>query len=167
MFIKALWSKYQVYFLIAIVLASFTAGWTVHKWKEGYLAAQQLEEGIELSTEGNQISDRIIEQRDAAEVEERVVYRTIEKRINDEATDRVCFSPNALSLWNDAIAGADSHRPEPEAQAAGDGAPGASEKDILRNAAENFERCNRNSRDHNALIDKVESLEGKMCYCSD
>jgi hypothetical protein len=166
MFIKALWSKYQVYFLIAIVVASFTAGWTVHMWKEGYFDNEQLKDDIKVSEKENKTSDRIIGQRDQVEIKERVVYRTIFKRIENETSDNVCFSPNSLSLWNSAIAGADSHRPKPEETPPADGAAGASEKDILRNAAENFERCNANFRDHNALIDKVESLEGKMCYCS-
>jgi hypothetical protein len=163
---KALWVKYQAWFMIAAVLASFAAGWTVHKWKTGYEDGKAVEKGIDISVTENKESDRIVGQRDEAEVKERIVYRTIKKRIENETSDNVCFSPNSLSLWNEAIAGADSHRTKPEASAATDGAAGASERDILRNAATNFEICNANSRDHNALIDKVESLEGKMCYCS-
>ena len=72
----------------------------------------------------------------------------------------MCFSPESLSLWNRAIAGADSNRAEPTREAAA--IDTATSKQILSNASDNFETCNSNSVKHNALIDKIDTLKGKM-----
>jgi len=153
--------------IAGIFLIGVASGGRVHSWMVDADEKDSIEQGLQTTTELHKDSAKIIKQRDAKEDEVRVVYRTIYQRINDAPSDRVCFTPDSLKLWNDAIAGADSHRPKP-AEAAEPADPiGASEKDILRNGAENFEKCRINSLFHNALIDKVESLDGKMCVCKE
>ena len=78
----------------------------------------------------------------------------------------MCFADaESLSLWNRAIAGADTIRAEPAREATENADVIATVEQVLTNAAENFETCNSNAIKHNALIDKVDSLQGKMCVC--
>jgi hypothetical protein len=100
--------------------------------------------------------------------ETKIIYRTIKERIHDEDDDRICFADNAaLQLWNDAIAGKDTHRSVTAGEAAETHALVATVEEVLSNAAENFETCNTNAIKHNALIDRAEALEGKMCVCTE
>jgi hypothetical protein len=160
------WQTKLIIFLAALAI-SFTAGWRVHSWKTDAAAVGAVETVIQANTKLNKESGAIVEKMQAEEQQVRIVYRTIHERIDNAPSDRVCFSPESLSMWNDAIAGADSHRQKPAGAAGGTGAAEASEKDILRNGTTNFEKCKRNNILHNALIDKVESLEGKMCVCQE
>jgi len=109
----------------------------------------------------------IVSRRDADSVKERIVYRTIKEKVNALPSDNVCFTADSLHLWNQAIIGAgkDSDRPKSDDKA-GD-TDTATVKQVLINGAENFETCKQNSIKHNALIDKVESLTGKMCVCGE
>lgn len=161
------WQTKLIVFVAALAI-SFTAGWRVHEKFEQANTVPVIKQAIKTNTKLQKKSDQIVEKKLAKEQEVRIVYRTIHERIDNAPSDRVCFSPESLSMWNDAIsAGADTHRPKPQGKAGGDAAAGASEKDILRNATTNFEICNRNSIRHNALIDQVEALEGKMCVCQE
>lgn len=72
----------------------------------------------------------------------KVIYRQIERKV-DEATDnRVCFTPESLSLWNDAISGSNSMPKAPTRTSEIPGAAGATDRQLLRNAIKNFETCN-------------------------
>lgn len=150
--------------VMALMITSFVAGWQVHSWKVDARTNAQAGKDIKQSIQAHNTSKDIITKRDAAEVKERIVYRTIREKVNALPTDNICFSPESLQLWNSAIQGADSNRPESSKETTAVDSV-ATEKDILTNAAENFETCRVNSINHNALIDKVESLNGKMCYC--
>lgn len=149
---------------LGALIASFIAGWQVHSWRVGAQSNAQTKKSIVQSIDEHKKSTEIINKRDNAEVKERIVYRTIREKINAIPSDNVCFSPESLQLWNSAIQGANSNRPE-SSQETPRADTTATAKDILTNAADNFETCRVNSINHNALIDKVESLQGKMCYC--
>lgn len=98
----------------------------------------------------------------------KIIYRTIKERIRDENDNRICFADNtALQLWNDAIAGSDPDRPIAAGAARENEAIVATVEEVLANAVDNFETCSNNAIKHNALIDRVEALEGKMCVCSE
>jgi hypothetical protein len=153
--------------VLGVFLIGVASGWRVHSWRVDAQAASQMKQDLDVQGELHDDSARIVKARDEAEVKERVVYRTIYRSIPNETDNRVCFTPDALSLWNDAIAGADTHRREPAGTTGENGPVGATDRDLLYNATENFERCNRNSRNHSALIDKVQSLKGKMCVCGE
>ena len=150
--------------IAGIAIASFTGGWKVHGWrtdaKQGHSIAKQVKTGQALTN----ASEPIIITKIEKEKEIKYVYRDIKEKIHAINDDRVCFSPESLSLWNRAIAGADSNRAEPVREATA--IDTVTSKQILSNASDNFETCNSNSVKHNALIDKIDTLKGKMCVCA-
>lgn len=146
----------------------FSCGWQVHSWKVGSAEGRSFKQGLKVAQDLNVKADKIVESKIQQEQAIRVVYRTIRERVRDVQDDRVCFTSESLSLWNDAIAGADTHRSEPagETREANSVAEGqASAKDILENAATNYQVCNSNLIKHNALIDTIESIKSKICLC--
>lgn len=153
--------------LIFLVLG-FGAGWQAHGWRFDAAEGQSIKHGLKVAQELNVKADEVVEAKIEQEQAVRIVYRTIKEKINDVQDDRVCFTSESLSLWNAAVSGADTHRPEPAGEAR-EASPAADEqattKEVLGNAATNFEICNSNSIKHNALIDAVESYKGKMCVC--
>ena len=151
--------------LIAVIaIASFTGGWKVHGWrsdaKQGHSITKQIKTGQGLAND----SKTIIQTRIVKETEIKYVYRDIRNENNALDDNRICFSPESLSLWNRNIAGSDSNRAELARKTTSTDT--ASAKEVINNAADNFETCNSNSVKHNALIDKIETLDGKMCVCA-
>ncbi len=159
-------TKAKAGFIFALVLAAFIAGWVVHGWKTDAGAARSINRDLKTSQTLNTASEKIIESKQAKEQEIKIVYRDIHHKIREQADDRICFTHESLQLWNDSISGADNHRAEPAGSATENAAIVATVEDVLTNAAENFEVCNSNSVKHNALIDKLQTLKGKMCVCS-
>lgn len=152
----------------ALCIASFLAGWRVHGWKTE--AGQGRSIAKQEITRQNAIVDvgKIVQAQQKQEVETKIVYRTIRERINEKDDKRICFADaDALSVWNDAIAGADQHRREPAAETTENAAVIATVEQVLTNAADNFQICNENAIKHNALIDAVVVYKGKMCVCAE
>lgn len=160
--------------IAALCIASFATGWQVHGWKTDAGLAHTLTKAEKTRQNIDSAQGKIVKDAQKAESETKIVYRTIREQIHEKNDNRVCFADaDSLSLWNRAIAGADTHRPEPAAATDQAGAtdPGnaatiATVEQVLTNAAENFQICNENAIRHNALIDAVETLQGKMCVCS-
>jgi len=161
---------------ITIAWVSSIAGTYIYAHGDGvdderlvWTSAEMLKVKDDLKVNNILISETIpiIAKRDADSVKERIVYRTIKEKVNALPSDNVCFTADSLHLWNQAIIGAskDSDRPKPIDEAGRDNT--ATVKEVLTNASSNFETCKQNSIKHNALIDKVESLTGKMCVCSE
>ena len=152
--------------IVGIAITSFASGWTVHGWRTAAKQGQSITQQVKTSQALASDAKTIIQTKIVKEKEIQYVYRTIKEQIHALDDSRVCFSPESLGLWNAAIAGTntDSNRTEP----AGTPKPvdTASAEQVLSNAADNFETCNSNSVKHNALIDKIETLEGKMCVCA-
>ena len=150
--------------IVGIAITSFTGGWKVHGWrtdaKQGHSITKQVKTGQALASD----SKTIIQTRIVKEREIQYVYRDIRNENNALDDNRICFSPESLSLWNRNIAGANSDRAELIGTPTSTDT--ASAKEVINNAADNFETCNSNSVKHNALIDKIETLEGKMCICA-
>lgn len=161
------WKGYALTAGLAMVIG-FTSGWQVQGWKKDAGQARGIAQAEKTAQKLTTESARIETNKQEHLQQTKIVYRTIRERINDAPDHRVCFDDNAVRLWNDAVAGADLYRPEP-AGAAGETdatqAVEATTTEVLNNAANNYETCNANSIKHNALIDKVESLQGKMCVC--
>jgi len=154
----------KILIAIGLLVIGFGTGWMVKG--KFYAAAEvsQVKQDIKQGTKLAEESAPIITKRDEAKDKTLVVYRDIKERNNNAPDNRVCFTSDSLSMWNDAIAGANSDRPKPVEKTEPVEAT-ATVREIINNAADNFETCNLNSLDHNALIDKVESLKGKMCVC--
>lgn len=162
------WKGYAITAGLALVIG-FTSGWQVQGWRkdarEAHGITQAQKTAQKLTVESAKIETKKQEQLQQT----KIVYRTIRERINDAPDHRVCFDDNAVRVWNDAIAGAYLYRPEPAGSAGENDATEtveATTADILNNAANNYETCNANSIKHNALIDKIESLQGKTCSCN-
>jgi hypothetical protein len=166
-FISGLGIKVKAAIIGVLILGAFIAGWKVHSWKTDASIANGINRDLKTSQALNVQSEKIIETKQAKEQEIKIVYRDIKHEIREQADDRICFTHDSLQLWNAAITGADSHRAEPAGEAAENAAVVATVEQVLTNAAENFETCNSNSVKHNALIDKIDTLKGKMCVCSE
>lgn len=166
-FISGLSSKIKLGLIAIVVIGAFVGGWTVRGWKTDAGAARSIDRDLKTSQTLNTQSEKIIETKQAKEQEIKIVYRDIKHEIREQADDRICFTHDSLQLWNAAITGADSHRVEPVGEAAETAAVVATVEEVLTNAAENFETCNSNSVKHNALLDKLQTLKGKMCVCSE
>ncbi|MGB2833005.1 MAG: hypothetical protein WBC07_08610 [Methylotenera sp.] len=152
--------------IIALVFVAGTAtGWQVHGWKFQASEGQSINQAIKTSQTLNTQAEKIIQIKQKQESEAKIVYKTIYKEIAAKNDDRICFDAESLSLWNRSIIGADNNRTEPARATPENDAIVADVKEVLTNAADNFETCNSNAIKHNALIDKVESLKGKMCVC--
>lgn len=164
--INPYWNIIKATLILVVIVGSFAAGWQTHSWKTDSAALKQVNVSLKQVDEGAKQVKVIVEKRDSNEIKERIVYRTIKEKINDIPSDNVCFSPESLQLWNSAIQGADSHRTEPD-----ETTPTvdtiATEKEVLRNATDNFETCKINSEWHKAAIDELKRLDGKVCYCGD
>jgi hypothetical protein len=123
----------------------------------GYFKGVEITENAQAAKDRNDLLS-IIEERDeleaklaaleakrqTKEVETRIVYRDIERKIEDATDNRICFTGESLSLWNEAIAGkstvqAASGTPPPVPGAVGS----ATDEDVLRNAVTNFELAQR------------------------
>ena len=157
--------------ILGVFMGGIALGWQTHGWKTKAVVATGLGKQIKTATALQNASKPIIEHKIALEQATKIVYRTIKEKIYEQNNTGVCFNNDALSLWNSAIAGADSHRAEPSRAPTETNATKPEEtatvEQVLVNAADNFETCNSNAIKHNALIDKVESLQGKMCVCGE
>ena len=149
----------------AVLIAGFVAGWQVHGWKTDAAQGNALGKQIKQSTTLQNESKPIIEKKIADLQKTEVIYKTIREKVYEKNDTGICFDAQSLSLWNDAIAGADSDRSEPSRAPTENEAVIANVEEVLINASYNFETCNKNIIKHNALINKVESLQGKMCVC--
>ena len=158
--------------LIGVVyVAGVGTGWYLHGLKTKAGQGVSINRAIKTSQKIDKKVDKIVETAQIKESEQKIVYRYIRQEINQIDDDRVCFTADSLKLWNDSIAGENRHRQEPDTTPTKDDAADTEEvatvKEVLTNATINNEICNENAIKHNALIDTVESLEGKMCVCTD
>jgi hypothetical protein len=152
--------------IITLAIGSFIGGWTVHGWKTDAGLARSIDKQLSTASDLGKKAEGIIEHKQDNEKEIQYVYRDVVKKIYELPADNVCFTNDSLQLWNRAIAGADSDRTKPTGETTEDDTV-ATVKEVLLNAASNYQICNSNSNKHNALIDKLDTLKGKMCVCSE
>ena len=153
--------------IAGIAIASFTGGWKVHGWRSDAKQGHSITEQVKTSQSLAGQTKTIIETKIVKEKEIQYVYRTLKDKIHALDDNRVCFTAESLSLWNSAIAGAnsDSHRAEPVGETPATDT--ASAEEVLSSASDNFEKCNSNSVIHNSLLDKLDTLKNKMCVCAE
>jgi hypothetical protein len=160
--------------IAGVFIAGLATGWQFHGFKTKASLANTLAEAEKTRQNAQKKAAKIIENKQKTLYETKVVYRTIKDKIHEENDTRICFADaNALQLWNDAINGTHTDRTEPAREARADGAIESQQADqegyiatveqVLNNAATNFQICNENDIKHNALIDSIKSLDGKMC----
>lgn len=152
---------------LACAALGFSGGWQVHSWKTGSSEARSIKADIKVAQKLTVESDKIEVKKQEQQQAVKIVYRTIRERISNADDNRVCFNSESLSLYNAATEGTDPYRSELIGAARENDAVEATVKQVLENATNNYETCNSNIIKHNALIDKVESLKGRMCVCGE
>jgi len=158
----------KVLLLILVLTIGFASGFKVAGWFYESDEADAIKAQLKTSDTIANNNKKIVKEAQTAITETKIIYRTIKERIHDENDTRICFADStALGLWNDAIAGKDSPRPIATGKTSEPYAIDATVEQVLSNATENFETCNTNSIKHNALIDAVNALDGKMCVCAE
>lgn len=162
-----------------LCVAFFIAGWVTHGWKKDAAVTHTIAKQEKTRESDEKLQGDIVKDQQEQQVIVRTVYKTIREKIYDQNDQSVCFTAESLSMWNSAIgANTDLYRRKPAgetettdtAQGDQEGNPGediiATVEDTLINATDNFETCTDNSVKHLALIERVRSLQGNMCYCS-
>jgi hypothetical protein len=162
--------------IIAVAAIAFAAGWRVHGWKTDAGVTHTIAKAEKTRQIDEKKQADIVIGKQGQQDKVKIIYRTIREKIHDQKNQSVCFTAESLQLWNAAIgANSDIYRPEPAAEAA---TPDPAEsqqaadaiatvEDTLTNATDNFEICTDNSIKHLALIERVRSLQGRMCYCAE
>ena len=165
-FLSGLSLQFKAVLIAGVFIAGSVSGWVVHGWRTDAAKAHSITKQLKTSDSLAKTGDEIVKTKIIKETEVKYVYKDIYHEIAAKDDQRVCFADaESLSLWNRAIAGADTIRAEPAREATENADVIATVEQVLTNAAENFETCNSNAIKHNALIDKVDSLQGKMCVC--
>jgi len=158
--------------LIAIgmlAIACFVAGWQTHGWKFSHDQARSIARTEKVAQNAIVKADKITDGAIKAQAQQTIVYKTIKEKIYEKNDNRMCFDTDSMQLWNRAIAGTDSLRPEPAATTSADDLTQnqiATVEQVLINATDNFETCNKNITMHNALLDVLDVYKDKMCVCS-
>lgn len=163
--------------VLSLCAICFALGWRVHGWKTKADLPHTIAKAEKTRHSDEVEQGGIVANKQDTEQQVKIIYRTIREKIHDQNDQSVCFTAESLQLWNDAIgANTDIHRRKPAGEAETASAAEAEQyqgqdivatvTDTLKNATDNFEICTDNSVKHLALIERVRSLQGKMCYCS-
>lgn len=138
--------------ILAAAIVCFILGWTVNGWRHDADEAELLRQAEADRQAIDELSRAIVDQFNVQQAETKIIYREIKKEIPNVTDDRICFADaDALSVWNRALEGV-------RGTAAGttetpSGAGEVTDREVLENAAENFEQY-REVRDQlNKLID--------------
>lgn len=172
-FIPSIPNGYKIGILLIVAVSGFVSGWKVHSWKTDSATLKSEQKTEKIRNADISAGNKIVEKVEVVKEEIRYVTKEIIKEIPSlPDADHVCFTNESLSLWNKAIEGSNQYRTEPEEQTKASEAVEtdieavATVEEVLLNATENAAICGENAANHNALIDRIESLEGKMCYCA-
>lgn len=145
--------------LLVIIAAScaigFGGGWMVNDWKHDAADKIQAEAYVTELEKRDQENRALTKKYQEAQASTKIVYRTIEKRVKDETSNRACLDAGAVSVWNAAVWGLPqaatgtveaSSRPDT-----------ATDREVLGNAVENMAQYKECRDQLNALIDWHES----------
>lgn len=136
---------------VVALLAGYT-GWTVRSWKADAADKAWLEELNRQKAQFEITTRELVAGTQQTEVRTRVIYRTIRQEIPHATTGDKCLSADAVRVYNDAVRGPE---PLPKDSAGAAGAAGAAQAatdaDVLANAVDNYEICNRYLRTLNAI----------------
>lgn len=146
--IPAIPLPYKIIGLLTITVSVFAYG-----YHRGFLSSEKDNASANLKaleTFNAQIKAKdavlreLVKHSQTKQVEKEIVYQEIERKIEDATDDRVCFSHDSLSLWNDAISASvtvpKATAGTPQVSGATDS---ATDEEVLRNAVKNFKTCNK------------------------
>ena len=147
----------QIYAIIATLIfsAGFGSGWLVSGWKHDAAEKIQTEAHQKEIAKRDNENRLLVKKAQEASERTRIVYRTIEKKVKDETSNRACLSVGAVGLWNSALFGLPQAAPG-IAEAAGS-TNAATDRDVLGNAVENMQLYKECRDQLNSLIDWHES----------
>ena len=141
--------------LLAIIAASllvgFGGGWMVNGWRHDAAEKIQADAYVQKLAKKDRENRELAKKYQEAQANTRIVYRTIEKRVKDETSNRACLDAGAVGVWNAAVWGLPqaatgtveaSSRPDT-----------ATDRDVLGNAVENMAQYKECRDQLNALID--------------
>lgn len=139
-----------IFFAVACAI-SFGGGWTVNGWRHDAADKIQAEAHMQVMTKKDKENRELTKKYQEAQASTRIVYRTIEKRVKDETSNRACLDAGAVGVWNSALWGLPqatagtaetTSRPDP-----------ATDREVLSNAVENMAQYKECRDQLNALID--------------
>lgn len=136
---------------------AYLKGYKLAETKHNASLVEQMKKEREYLEAIDSLSRELVSKQNTTEAKDRIVYRTIIKEIPNATSDTLCFTDAATGLWNNALIG---EMPEASTGASAETAgAGATDTEILENAAENF-HLYKTCRDRlNALIDWHESVD--------
>jgi hypothetical protein len=150
-----MFAQYKLAIMIGAIIAAFGMGWKVHSWKTDAAEKARVEEQLALKEAYDVLSREVVKKYNEKEAKTVIEYRTIKGKIDDVTDNRICFADNnALSLWNDALNGVSSTTTGTSKETAR--TSGATDKEIITNAIENFEQYKQARDQLNSLIDWYE-----------
>lgn len=171
-FFKGASTQFQLIIIGVVFVTGFLTGWRVHGWKTDASEYHGIKQVEKVRQKDAVQAAKIVDSNEKTKEVIRYVYKTIYKKAETVGdANNICFTDDSLRLWNDSIAAANSYRKEPIAEIETDDSTETSElvatvEEVLKNGIENTESCALNAQDHDALVDRIESLDGQMCYCS-
>ena len=141
--------------LLAIIAASlligFGGGWMVNGWKHDAADKIQAEAYVQAMAKRDKENRDLTKKYQEAQANTRIVYRTIEKRVKDETSNRACLDAGAVGVWNSALWGLpQTATGTAEAASKPDT---ATDREVLGNAVENMAQYKECRDQLNALID--------------
>lgn len=146
----------QIKLIIAglVIAISVYAGWTIRDWKADAELAKQLQVEIEQKAQYEELSRQLVKRYLDLQQVSRVEYRKITGRIPDVTDNRICFADSAaLSVWNDSLNGVSSAAAGASSTTA---RTSATDREVLNNAAANFQQYKEARDQLNGIIDFYE-----------
>jgi hypothetical protein len=142
----------QLSIIIAVSCAvSFGGGWMVNGWKHDAAEKIRAEAYVQAMTKKDKENRELAKKYQEAQANTRIVYRTIEKRVKDETSNRACLDAGAVWVWNSALWGLpETATGTAEAASKPDT---ATDREVLGNAVENMAQYKECRDQLNALID--------------
>ncbi|MCX6010323.1 MAG: hypothetical protein NTW48_09925 [Chloroflexi bacterium] len=143
----------QAKLIIAVVtiIASFGAGWKVESYRWDASLLEQAVKDAEVAAKYDLLNRKYVELSQVDKAKEVIIYRDLKKEIPNVTDNRVCFADGAaLGLWNNALAGVS---PSYAGTITAPSGAGATDKEVMENAVENFEQYTAVRKQLNLLID--------------
>lgn len=146
--------------LVATHGAAYYKGYQRAEDSQAALIVEQWKKEQELRAAYDIASKELVKAYQAAEVKEKIVYRTIKEKVYEKTTGAVCLNSSTAGLWDDALFGS---MPDTSTGAIEETSRTYTDAEVVTNAVNNFEQYKECRSQLNALIDwheKVEAING-------
>jgi hypothetical protein len=159
--IKAYIDKYKFGLLAtvvgALIISAFLAGCQVTSWKYQAELKQEADDKLKQKEGYELLSRALVKRVQEEEAKDRIVYRDINKGVNNATNNTVCLGDDAGKLWDSALFGLPRAATGiDEASARADTTEKTTDREALQNAVDNFEQYKDCRKQLNRLIDFYE-----------